>query len=114
MEDRAPVVSPAEQSSTTISKRQHEGRGAWVLTAYSVSARAVWSFSLLLLGLHLALVSGCGGERACASADKAFVCPACPNRSEICQDVDVLQLATSGARFSTQHRTPRKETKYTE
>jgi hypothetical protein len=42
MEDRAPVVSPAEQSSTTISKHQHEGRGAWVLTAYSVSALALF------------------------------------------------------------------------
>ena len=42
MEDRAPVVSLTEQSSTTISKHQHEGRGAWVLTAYGVSALALF------------------------------------------------------------------------
>ena len=41
MEDRAPVVSPTEQSSpsttTTSAMRRHEGRGAWVLTAYGIS-----------------------------------------------------------------------------
>ena len=40
MEDRAPVVSASDtdQSSTsTSSVRQHEGRGAWVLTAYGIS-----------------------------------------------------------------------------
>jgi hypothetical protein len=45
MEDRAPVVSStvSDQSSTTTSAiRQHEGRGAWVLTAYSVSALALF------------------------------------------------------------------------
>jgi hypothetical protein len=45
MEDRAPVVSStvSEQSSTTTSAiRQHEGRGAWVLTAYSVSGLALF------------------------------------------------------------------------
>ena len=43
MEDRAPVVSPSEQSSTTTSSiRQHEGRGAWVLTAYGVSGLALF------------------------------------------------------------------------
>jgi len=38
MEDRAPAVSPVdEQSSTsTTSIRQHEGRGAWVLTGYAI------------------------------------------------------------------------------
>ncbi|MGA2347061.1 MAG: hypothetical protein ABSF93_13700 [Candidatus Sulfotelmatobacter sp.] len=45
MEDRAPVVSSvsAEQSSTpTSSIRQHEGRGAWVLTAYGISGLALF------------------------------------------------------------------------
>ena len=38
MEDRAPVVSAIEdQSSTSTSTvRKHEGRGAWVLTAYGI------------------------------------------------------------------------------
>jgi hypothetical protein len=34
MEDRAPVVSQVSQQSTP---RNHEGRGAWVLTAYGIS-----------------------------------------------------------------------------
>lgn len=43
MEDRAPVVSPTEQSSTSITKpHQHEGRGAWVLTAYGISGLALF------------------------------------------------------------------------
>jgi hypothetical protein len=45
MEDRAPVVSSvdAEQSSTTTSSiRKHEGRGAWVLTAYGISGLALF------------------------------------------------------------------------
>jgi hypothetical protein len=45
MEDRAPVVSALdnEQSSTTTSAiRQHEGRGAWVLTAYGISGLALF------------------------------------------------------------------------
>ena len=45
MEDRAPVVSStvSDQSSVTTSAiRQHEGRGAWVLTAYSVSGLALF------------------------------------------------------------------------
>jgi hypothetical protein len=45
MEDRAPVVSSVdtEQSSTTTSSiRKHEGRGAWVLTAYGVSGLALF------------------------------------------------------------------------
>jgi hypothetical protein len=34
MEDRAPVVSPSvEQQAST---KNHEGRGAWVLTAYGI------------------------------------------------------------------------------
>lgn len=40
MEDRAPVVSPTEQSS--IPQHQHEGRGAWVLTAYGISGLALF------------------------------------------------------------------------
>lgn len=43
MEDRAPVVPSQEQSSTSTT-RQHEGRGAWVLTAYGISG-------LVLFGL---------------------------------------------------------------
>ena len=46
MEDRAPVVSSlnTEQSSTTTTSamRQHEGRGAWVLTAYGISGLALF------------------------------------------------------------------------
>ncbi len=44
MEDRAPVVSPTEQSSatTTSMTRHHEGRGAWVLTAYGISGLALF------------------------------------------------------------------------
>jgi hypothetical protein len=42
MEDRALVVSPAEQSSTAIVKHNHEGRGAWVLTAYGISGLALF------------------------------------------------------------------------
>jgi hypothetical protein len=39
MEDRAPVVSSSEQSGFT---RQKEGRGAWVLTAYSIAGLAMF------------------------------------------------------------------------
>ena len=45
MEDRAPVVSSSDQSSTattTASIRHHEGRGAWVLTAYGISGLALF------------------------------------------------------------------------
>lgn len=42
MEDRAPVISPTEQSPATITKHPHEGRGAWVFTAYGVSALALF------------------------------------------------------------------------
>ena len=42
MEDRAPVVSPTEQSSTTTTSIKHEGRGAWVLTAYGLSGLALF------------------------------------------------------------------------
>ena len=46
MEDRAPVVSPTEQSSTatttSTSLKKHEGRGAWVLTAYGISGLALF------------------------------------------------------------------------
>ena len=42
MEDRAPVVSPAEQSATANVKHHFEGRGAWVLTAYGISGLALF------------------------------------------------------------------------
>jgi hypothetical protein len=43
MEDRAPVVSSTNQSSTsTTSIRKYEGRGAWVLTAYGISGLALF------------------------------------------------------------------------
>jgi hypothetical protein len=45
MEDRAPVVSGSDtdQSSTSTSAiRKHEGRGAWVLTAYGISGLALF------------------------------------------------------------------------
>lgn len=43
MEDRAPIVSSQEQSSTTTqSIKHHEGRGAWVLTAYGISGLALF------------------------------------------------------------------------
>ena len=46
MEDRAPVVSPTEQSSvqssTSPTTYKHEGRGAWVLTAYGISGLALF------------------------------------------------------------------------
>jgi hypothetical protein len=41
MEDRAPVVPPTEQSSTSTSIKR-EGRGAWVLTAYGLSGLALF------------------------------------------------------------------------
>ena len=44
MEDRAQVVSPTSQSSTSVqsSNVQHEGRGAWVLTAYGICGLALF------------------------------------------------------------------------
>lgn len=46
MEDRAPVVPPTEQSTeqstTSPTMHKHEGRGAWVLTAYSISGLALF------------------------------------------------------------------------
>lgn len=42
MEDRAPVVSPTEQSSTATTSIKREGRGAWVLTAYGLSGLALF------------------------------------------------------------------------
>ena len=43
MEDRAPVVSSTEQSSTSTAMiRQREGRGAWVLTAYGICGLAMF------------------------------------------------------------------------
>jgi hypothetical protein len=47
MEDRAPEVSSSvsQQSITqqSVSGRQHEGRGAWVLTAYCISGLALFA-----------------------------------------------------------------------
>jgi len=40
MEDRARVVSPTEQSPAT---KQHEGRGAWVLTCYGICGLALFA-----------------------------------------------------------------------
>ncbi len=45
MEDRAPAVSPSvseQSSSSTAHIRHHEGRGAWVLTAYGISGLALF------------------------------------------------------------------------
>ena len=42
MEDRAPVVSSVSASQTKSTTRQHEGRGAWVLTAYGISGLALF------------------------------------------------------------------------
>jgi hypothetical protein len=43
MEDRAPVVSSTEQSSTTTTTiRKHEGRGAWVVTCYGICGLALF------------------------------------------------------------------------
>ncbi len=41
MEDRAPVVSP-QQSAPQPTAKHHEGRGAWVLTAYGISGLALF------------------------------------------------------------------------
>jgi len=40
MKDRAPVVSPVSEQATPA--RHHEGRGAWVLTAYGISGLALF------------------------------------------------------------------------
>jgi hypothetical protein len=44
VEDRAPVVSSVSQSNVSQPKSgaHHEGRGAWVLTAYGVSGLALF------------------------------------------------------------------------
>jgi hypothetical protein len=47
MEDRAPAVSSvvsqdSSQTTTTAMIRKHEGRGAWVLTAYGISGLALF------------------------------------------------------------------------
>jgi hypothetical protein len=42
MEDRARVVPSTEQSSSSTTVRHHEGRGAWVLTAYSIGGLALF------------------------------------------------------------------------
>jgi hypothetical protein len=43
MEDRAPVVSLSQQSAPQpTAKHHHEGRGAWVLTAYGISGLALF------------------------------------------------------------------------
>lgn len=44
VEDRAPVVSSDSRNtdSQTTHTRKHEGRGAWVLTAYGISGLALF------------------------------------------------------------------------
>jgi hypothetical protein len=48
MEDRAPAVSASQESfsqqseSQSTLSRHHEGRGAWVLTAYGISGLALF------------------------------------------------------------------------
>jgi len=48
MEDRAPVVSSGNSGSSDLSStstaamRKHEGRGAWVLTAYGICGLALF------------------------------------------------------------------------
>jgi hypothetical protein len=43
MEDRAPVVSPSVTSQSSSQPQvHHEGRGAWVLTAYGISGLALF------------------------------------------------------------------------
>lgn len=42
MEDRAPVVSSVSTSPTQPIVKKHEGRGAWVLTAYGISGLAMF------------------------------------------------------------------------
>jgi hypothetical protein len=43
MEDRAPDISSATQTSLSRSSlRKREGRGAWVLTAYGISGLALF------------------------------------------------------------------------
>jgi hypothetical protein len=46
MEDRAPVVSPSVSqqslSQQSANSKHHEGRGAWVLTAYGISGLALF------------------------------------------------------------------------
>jgi len=41
MEQRAQGSSSAAVASTPSSEKQHEGRGAWVLTAYAISGLAL-------------------------------------------------------------------------
>ena len=43
MEDRAPVISSgSSEPSSTSAVRQHEGRGAWVLTCYGIVGLALF------------------------------------------------------------------------
>jgi len=42
MEDRAPEVVSTEQSSTSTTTHNHEGRGAWVLTCYGICGLALF------------------------------------------------------------------------
>src|SRR5579864_7731700 len=60
----------------------------------ALGAGVVWSSRLLLLGLHRSLVPGCGGERACASAETFVVSvanilfePPSPGRQEVRSNV---------------------------
>jgi hypothetical protein len=42
MEDRAPVVSSSSVSQPSSTSVKHEGRGAWVLTAYGIVGLALF------------------------------------------------------------------------
>jgi hypothetical protein len=42
MEDRAPVSSPEVSNQSHCSSKHFAGRGAWVLTAYGISALALF------------------------------------------------------------------------
>jgi hypothetical protein len=42
MEDRAPVVSTAVSQESSATGKHHEGRGAWVLTAYGICGLALF------------------------------------------------------------------------
>jgi len=54
MEDRAPVSSSSTQSLSQSSLRRHEGRGAWVLTAYGVSGLALFGLLAYFFSNYIA------------------------------------------------------------
>ncbi len=53
MEDQAPVVPPAEQS-TSLTAKQYEGRGAWILTAYGICGLALFGVLAYFLSQFIA------------------------------------------------------------